>query len=87
MRVVEDLLDSADVSADEPHFDSVRMKRRSGEDVFDDTSSQLASCLICFQDDVHFDAASDVLSMLTVHTRLKVNTILRIRLNCWTPAT
>lgn len=60
-------LDSADLSAFQPHFDSVRMGGRVGQYVFDYASSPLAAPLILFQNNLNLEAGFNIFSILPIH--------------------
>ena len=68
-----DFFDASHLSAFQTHLDAVRMLRRFGKDLFDDTLGQLAGALVLFQDDEHGHARFNISAGLAIHRFISWN--------------
>lgn len=64
------MLNSSHFPAFKPYFYAVRMMRRAGEYVSDNTASEPSRPLICLKNDINFDTALYVRPVPSVHHAL-----------------
>ena len=62
-------MDSTDLAVFKPDFDSARVERGTGEDVFDNPFCEAPGALVFLQDDRNRKAGVDVFSVLAVHAK------------------
>src|SRR5574341_115163 len=67
MALLYDLFHASDLTAHQTDLDAVRMRRRSGQDVFDGALGQPAGGLILLQNDQHGHAGLDVGAGCAIH--------------------
>jgi hypothetical protein len=62
-------MDSTDLAVFKPDFDSARVERGTGEDVFDNPFCEASGALVFLQDDGNRKAGVDVFSVVAVHAK------------------
>jgi hypothetical protein len=65
-KLFDDLLHPAHLAVRQPYFDAVRMSGGTGQQLFDYAARPLAGALVVLEDDVHGQAGTDVLAIMSI---------------------